>query len=134
MSTKGKDVGRERVELGQKGEKLAVNFLLKKGYRIVATNFRSPLGEVDLVAQDGDTTVFVEVKTRRSLEYGMPQESITSRKKAQILKTALIYLKKNNLGGGNYRFDVVSVVMDPDGKIKSLELIENAFEPDVSYG
>ncbi len=127
-------MGRARVELGEKGENLAVKFLRRKGYRIVATNFRSLLGEVDLVAQEGDTTVFVEVKTRRSIEYGVPQESITSNKQAQILKTALIYLKKNNLGGGNYRFDVVSIVIGPGGKIKSLELIKDAFEPDGWYG
>ena len=127
-------MGRARVELGKKGEKLAVDFLRKKGYRIVATNFRSPLGEVDLVAQEGDTTIFVEVKTRKSVECGMPQESITPAKQSQILKTALMYLKKNSLGNGNYRFDVVSIIIGPGGKLKSLELIKNAFEPDAWYG
>ena len=127
-------MGRGKIELGKKGENLAVGFLRKKGYRIVAANFRSPLGEIDLVAQEGDVTVFVEVKTRSSVEYGMPQESVTSAKQIQILKTALIYLKKNNLGSGNYRFDVVSVIMDSDGGVKSLELIKDAFEPDTRYG
>ena len=127
-------MGRARIELGEKGEELTVSFLQERGYRIVANNFRSPLGEVDLVAQEGDTTVFVEVKTRRSLAYGVPQESVTSMKQAQILKTALIYLKKNNLGNGNYRFDVVSVVIGPDGEVKSIELIKDAFEPDAWYG
>jgi len=127
-------MGRARVELGEEGECLAVDFLRKKGYRIVATNFRSPLGEVDLIAQEGDTTVFVEVKTRRSLKCGMPQESVTSAKQARILKTALIYLKNNNLGNGNYRFDVVSIIMGSDGKIQTLELIKDTFEPDAWYG
>ena len=127
-------MGKARIELGEKGENLAVDFLRKKGYRIVATNFRSPLGEVDLVAQERDTTVFVEVKTQRSLQYGTPQESVTCAKQSRIVKTALSYLKKNNLGNGNYRFDVVSVVIDRVGGVKSLELIRDAFEPDGWYG
>jgi putative endonuclease len=127
-------MGKARIELGEKGENLAVDFLRKKGYRIVATNFRSPLGEVDLVAQERDTTVFVEVKTRRSVQYGTPQESVTCAKQSRIVKTALSYLKKNNLGNGNYRFDVVAVVIDRGGGVKSMELIKDAFEPDGWYG
>ncbi len=123
-------MGRARVELGEKGEKLAVDFLRKKGYRIVATNFRSPLGEVDLVAQEGDTTIFVEVKTRKSVECGMPQESITRAKQSQILKTALMYLKKNGLGNGNYRFDVVSILFKEDDNKPDIELFESAFTAD----
>lgn len=127
-------MGKAEIRLGEQGENLAVDFLRKQGYRIAATNFRSPLGEVDVIAQDGNTTVFIEVKTRRSVKTGMPQESVTQRKQDQILKTALVYLKRNNLVQGNYRFDVVSVVVGSGDEIRNLELIKNAFEPDARYG
>ena len=129
-----RSAGKTKIELGERGESLAVDFLRKQGYRIAATNFRSPLGEVDVVAQDGNTTVFIEVKTRRSVKTGMPQESVTLWKQGQILKTALVYLKRNNLLQGNYRFDVVSVVIGSGDEVRNLELIKNAFEPDARYG
>ena len=122
-------MGRAKIELGERGEKLAVDFLRKKGYHIVTVNFRCRLGEIDLIAREGNTTVFVEVKTRGSLEFGMPEESVTSGKQKQILKAALFYLKGKSLLDVNCRFDVVSIVVENNGKVKRLSLIKNAFEP-----
>lgn len=122
-------MGKEKIELGERGENIALDFLRKKGYHILAANFRSPLGEIDLVARESAETVFVEVKTRRSLEFGMPEESVTSRKQKQILRAALFYLKRKSFHEVNCRFDVVSIVVDNNGKVKRLKLIKNAFEP-----
>lgn len=122
-------MGKEKIELGERGENIALDFLRKNGYHILAANFRSPLGEIDLVAREGAETVFVEVKTRRSLKFGMPEESVTSGKQKQILKAALFYLKGKSFHEVNCRFDVVSIVVDNNGKVKRLRLIKNAFEP-----
>jgi putative endonuclease len=122
-------MGKAKIELGERGENIALDFLRKNGYHILAENFRSPLGEIDLVAREGAETVFVEVKTRRSLEFGMPEESVTSGKQKQILKSALIYLKGKGFHEVNCRFDVISIIVDNNGKVKRLKLIKNAFEP-----
>ncbi len=122
-------MGKAKIELGERGENIALDFLRKNGYHILAENFRSPLGEIDLIVREGAETVFVEVKTRRSLEFGMPEESVTSGKQKQILKSALIYLKGKGFHEINCRFDVISIVVDNNGKVKRLKLIKNAFEP-----
>ncbi len=122
-------MGKAKIELGERGENIALDFLRKNGYHILAENFRSPLGEIDLIVREGAETVFVEVKTRRSLEFGMPEESVTSGKQKQILKSALIYLKGKGFHEINCRCDVISVAVDNNGKVKRLKLIKNAFEP-----
>ena len=86
-------MSRTHIELGESGEQLAVEFLSSKGYKILERNFKSKLGEIDIVAKDKKTICFIEVKTRSNLEKGLPQESITMRKQHQISKTALSYLK-----------------------------------------
>ncbi len=113
-------------ELGEEGEKLACRFLRKKGYRIRERNYRSPLGEIDIVARDKGTLVFVEVKTRRTNEYGCPQESVTKDKQERMRKIALTYLKKSRWEG-DCRFDIISILMDFEGKVVNIEIIEDAF-------
>jgi putative endonuclease len=119
------------IEVGKFGEKLAMDFLTKKGYKIIKANYKSKLGEVDIIAKDKDCICFIEVKTRFSLEKGLPQEAITKAKQHQITKAALSYLRENNLWDKPARFDVVSVFKD--NSQEKLELIQNAFELEERY-
>jgi putative endonuclease len=116
---------------GARGEELAAAHLLRSGYRILERNYRSKGGEVDIVAKDQDgSIVFVEVKTRRTLVYGLPQLAVTVRKQRQIAKGALSWLTRNRLHDRSARFDVIAVLLH-DGVTYELEHIENAF--DLSY-
>jgi putative endonuclease len=119
-------VTKERIALGKFGEDLARERLKNCGYRILTTNYKCPLGEIDLVARDGDVLVFVEIKTRKNESLGRVKEMVNIRKKRQISKVALAYMKSNNLWGSKARFDVVAVGL-LDGK-KEIEIIKNAFE------
>jgi len=112
-------------ELGKAGQKAAEAFLKSKGYEIIDRNFHTRSGELDLVVRDGDYIVFVEVKARKSLEYGYPREAITRTKQKRILKTALAYLTQNHLHNSNIRFDVVEVLLQQGQTYASH--IENAF-------
>ncbi len=116
----------KRKRLGNRGEEIAEVFLKKAGYRIVERNFRSPFGEVDIVAEDRGCIVFVEVKTRSNLSYGLPAESIGVKKRHKISLVASYYLKSKNIKQRDSRFDVVSIVSS-DG-VDRVELIKDAFE------
>ncbi len=98
-----------RSALGAEGERAAKAYLQAKGFRILHENYSTPLGEIDLIAQDGGVVVFVEVKTRTSGEFGPPQASVTRRKQHQIVKVAELFLQRNRLSGAACRFDVVAV-------------------------
>lgn len=119
-----------RLSLGKAGEAFAAKFLKKKGYKIKETNYRSPLGEVDIIAVDRKTLVFVEVKTRRNIAFGYPAEAVNQRKQIQIAKTAQHYLSSKKLTNHAARIDVVSVIAR-EGREMEAELIMNAFE--LSY-
>ncbi|MBM4135352.1 MAG: YraN family protein [Nitrospira sp.] len=112
--------------LGCKGEDLAITFLKAKGYTIIARNYKTPIGEIDIIAKDGRTIVFIEVKTRRSNSFGLPFESVTKRKRQKLQKLALLFLKKQEVEFP-VRFDVVSIVYTDNGK-KEIEHIPDAFE------
>jgi putative endonuclease len=113
--------------LGDRGEELAASFLEKHGITVVERNFRCKGGEVDIVARDGDTVVFVEVKTRRNLAYGVPQLAITPFKQRQISKAALTWLAKKRQHNTPARFDVVAILLESDVTY-SIEHIRDAFE------
>ena len=83
---------RERLDLGKFGEKLAMKKIKRLGYRCIERNYRCPLGEVDIIARDGDCLVFVEVRTKTNKDFGRPEESITEAKKRRLVATALNYL------------------------------------------
>ena len=117
---------KERIALGKFGEDLARERLEDLGYRILKTNYRCPLGEIDLVARDGDVVVFVEIKTRKNESLGQVKEAVNRKKQTKISKVALAYMKSNNLWGSKARFDVVAIRLI-DGK-KEIEIIKNAFE------
>lgn len=117
---------KERIALGRSGENLARKRLKDLGYRILEANYRCPLGEIDLVARDGDILVFVEIKTRKNEPPGQVKEAVNRRKQHQLSKVALAYMKSNDLWGSKARFDVVAIGLS-DGK-KEVEIIRNAFE------
>ena len=118
---------RSRLNIAETGEALAVAHLKARGYEILARNYRAVRGEIDLVAQDGDCIVFVEVKTRRSLKFGLPQAAVTTHKQRQISKVALAYLQTHNLFDAPCRFDVIAIHLSPQLEVLKLEQIENAF-------
>jgi len=114
------------LELGIKGEKQAEEFLKKQGYKIITKNFRTPFGQIDIIASEKNTLCFVEVKTRRNFSFGLPQEAVSSIKQKKILKVALAYLKENGLLNRRVRFDVVSILCDKNSY--KINLIRGAFE------
>lgn len=122
--------GGANQRLGDEGEELAVAYLTRKGYRIVERNFRCKGGEVDIVARDGATLVFVEVKTRRDLSYGPPQLAVTPFKQRQISKAALTWLARAKKPDAAARFDVVAITLLADAP-PELEHIVDAF--DLAY-
>ncbi len=113
-------------DLGRSGEEIALRFLKKKGYRIIGQSFRMFRGEIDIIAFDRKTLVFVEVKTRKSREYGSPEESVTSAKQEQLRKIASGFLVKSHLQDVECRFDVISVLFNPDGSSR-IQHFRNAF-------
>ncbi len=111
--------------IGCKGEDLAANFLKGKGYKIVSRNYKTPIGEIDIIAKDKDTLVFVEVKTRSNDSFGYPFEAVDSRKRQKLKNIALLFLKKHKTDCP-VRFDVLSIhIRAADKKI---EHIQDAFE------
>jgi putative endonuclease len=100
---------------GKIGEDVAVNFLKQNGYEILEQNYYYNHGEIDIVAKEGKTLVFVEVKSRRSKRFGEPEESVTPKKQELLRRTAEGYVIAKNIGGIECRFDVVTVMMN-DGK------------------
>lgn len=119
----------ERQRLGKNGEDLAEKALLRQGYTIVDRNYRCRCGELDIIAKIGETLVFIEVKTRSSDRYGLPQEAVTPRKQRQIARTAQYYLAERGLGDCPCRFDVVSIVAGEPGPAR-IEIIAGAFDLD----
>jgi len=108
-------------EVWTRGEVAALSYLEAKGYRVLAKNFTCPMGEIDLVMQDGDVVVFVEVKARETLAYGEPIEAVTPQKVRKIATAAQRFLVKNRMLGRSVRFDVVEVLC---GEVRHTE---NAF-------
>jgi len=119
----------QQQKFGEKGESMAARYLKKKGYKILEKNYRIPLGEIDIIAKDGKTIVFVEVKSRRSAQFGSPKWAITPKKQRKISMVALQYLKTTEQSTAKARFDVVTVIATQDKQ--KIELIKNAF--DLAY-
>jgi putative endonuclease len=116
----------QRQKFGERGEALAVKHLKKAGYKIIETNYHTRLGEIDIIAEDKDTIVFVEVKSRRSVNFGNPKQAVTLRKQKKISMVALYYLKATGQSSAKARFDVVTVISSQDRP--QVEIIKNAFE------
>lgn len=129
-------VGKERIEfmdnleLGKYGESLAVRYLRLRGYRILERNFTCMIGEIDIIAKRMNTIIFVEVKSRTSIEYGQPKEYVLKKKQRKLRNLAWFYIKKNSLYDYNFRLDVISIHIKNNGFFKKaqVEMIKNAFE------
>lgn len=116
----------QRLALGQWGEEQAVDFLRKQGFKILTRNYRTPVGEIDIVARNRKELLFVEVKTRRGTNFGLPQEAVGSRKQQQIIRTAQWYLQREKAGKLQPRFDVVAILCQSDNSVK-IQHLPNAF-------
>ncbi len=116
-----------RRSTGIKGEEEAARFLTRSGYAILDRNVRTRAGEIDLVAKEGKTLVFVEVKTRRELEGDPPQAAVHTRKQNRLAKLAHGYLKLKRIRHTPCRFDVVAVIINDEGGVKAIRHIPNAF-------
>ena len=115
-----------RRERGALGEKIALDFLVKRNFTILERNFRCREGEIDIVARQGDCLVFVEVRTRSSPNMGTPEESITPAKGQRLVALAQTYLQSHEDLPVQWRIDVVAIDMDRQGKPSRVELVENA--------
>jgi putative endonuclease len=117
-----------RIALGKSGEDLACRELERRGYAILARRYRRRRGEIDIIARDGATLVFVEVKARDSHEFGEASEAVTALKQRRMTELALDYIMRNRLTDCPCRFDVVSIHFDAGAPV--LELFQNAFDAD----
>lgn len=111
-------------ELGKKGEQLAVNFLLKNGYKIIERNYRFDKAEVDIIAQKEDILAIIEVKTRSSIDFGNPQDFVKPKQIQRLVKAVNEYINVNELDI-EVRFDIIAIVKE--GKGFKIEHLENAF-------
>ncbi len=111
--------------VGQRGESIAIDALVEAGYEILERNFRTPIGEIDVVAREQGTLCFVEVKWRRDENMGHPSEAVTPEKQRRLARTAEWYLSKRKKFGSAARFDVVSIV-EESGEPR-VEILRNAF-------
>jgi len=118
-----------RQQFGDKGESIAVKQLKKEGYKILKRNYRTKLGEIDIIAEEGGVITFIEVKARKSEKYGTPRHAVTPAKQKKISMVALSYLKETNQFGKKARFDVVTI--NPGNGNSTVSLIKNAF--DLAY-
>lgn len=117
---------------GKSSENEALRYLKKQGYRILELNYKTTLGEIDIIARDKGTICFIEVKSRSSLLYGQPKEALDKHKQHKISQNAVIYLKQNNSLEERSRFDVLSVIRDENKRL-SFELLKDAFCLEANY-
>jgi len=114
------------VKLGKKGEQIAAQFLKSKRISIRELNFRCSLGEIDIIAEQADVIIFIEVKTRSSENYGLPEEAVNYAKQQRLIQLAMHYLQKEGMEDRSCRFDVISILMK-NNKPEKIEHIVDAF-------
>jgi putative endonuclease len=118
--------GDYKQQLGRRGEEIATSYLRRQGYTILARNWQCPIGEIDIVAREGETLAFVEVRTRRGHHFGTPEESITPAKQARLVELAQTYLQEMGLTDTDWRIDVIAIEMGRRGEVRRLNLIRHA--------
>ena len=118
-----------KMALGERGEKSAAKHLRRHGYRVLVRRFKTHAGEIDIVCRHGEWLVFVEVKTRKSDDYGMPSEAVTQEKQRHMSRVALDYLRLLDHPRIRFRFDIVEVILQNGArKPADIRLIQNAFD------
>ncbi|MBQ3643914.1 MAG: YraN family protein [Candidatus Riflebacteria bacterium] len=122
------EIDRQKIELGRKGEEIALKYLTDKGYELIARNYRfKRFGELDLIMKDGKYLVFVEVRTKKNTNFGTPLETVDYTKRRQISKMAQLYFVKEKIPEDTFsRFDVIGIVL-PDNAEPKIEHIQDAF-------
>ena len=110
------------------GEELAARFLKDKGYRILASNYRSTYGEVDIISQDGGVLAFIEVRTRRSRQFGAAEESLTFAKRKHLVATCQDYLQRHAKGEAEWRIDLVCVYLDRAENVDRINHLRHAVQ------
>ena len=118
-----------KMALGERGEKFAARHLRRHGYRILVRRFKTRAGEIDIVCRQADWLVFVEVKTRKSDDYGAPSEAVTREKQKHMSRVALDYLRLLDNPRVRFRFDIVEVILQDDARRPTaIRLLPNAFD------
>ena len=117
-----------RKDTGTQGELIAQNYLKNHGYHILENNFRSRFGEIDIIARQNDTLVFIEVRTKKSKSFGIPEESITTTKARHLIHTAYYYRQNHKKLPEKWRIDFLAIELDDNDKLLRINLIENAIE------
>lgn len=117
-------------ELGRRGESLAAGWLLARGWKILASNYKFGRREVDLIVLRHGVLAFVEVKTRAGAGFGTPEEAVTGLKRREIETVAREYLVRHPQGDVDVRFDVLSIVVGPDGRVDHVAHLEDAWRPE----
>jgi putative endonuclease len=112
------------LSFGRRSEILAVDYLRSLGYRVVASSFRTPRGEIDVIAWDAETLVFIEVKARKSTD--PPEDAVNLRKQKRIILAAQTYISRHRLHDSPYRFDILAIT-SPDGRDAQFRLLRDAF-------
>lgn len=115
-----------RQRFGRTGERIAAEALMSKGYSILERNFRCRLGEIDLVAEDEQDLVFVEVKARRGVAFGLPEDALTIRKQRKLIEVASYYLDSHTCSDRSWRIDVVAVQFSSSGKMEEIRIYKHA--------
>ncbi len=115
-----------RQGLGRTGERLAAEALMSKGYGILERNFRCRHGEIDLVAEDEHDLIFVEVKARRGVSFGLPEDALTWRKQRKLIEVASYYLEQHACADRSWRIDVVAVQFSVNGKLEEIRIYKHA--------
>ncbi len=112
--------------VGKAGEEVAIQYLRQQGYQVLERNYRCRFGEIDLIARDGSTLAFIEVKTRRSQRFGPAAAAVTLEKQRHLVKASQVYLTRKRKAHELCRFDVVTIELDADRL--HIELIKDAFQ------
>jgi putative endonuclease len=116
----------QRKATGALGEKYARDFLKKRGYRLLETNYRCPHGEIDIIARHKDSVVFIEVRTKTSHAFGSPEESISFTKRNHMRASAFHYVQSHRDLPEQWSIGLVAIELEPSGKVSRIELLENA--------
>jgi putative endonuclease len=118
---------KDNLKLGSIGERIASNYLEEKGYKIIERNYENKYGEIDLICKDRDCLVFVEVKTRRGEQFGLPENAVDYKKIRRIARNAQAYIIRKNKScyNVNYRIDAVCIILDINNKINRISHYEN---------
>jgi putative endonuclease len=117
-----------RQGLGQRGEQLARDWLLRGGWQLITTNYRCQAGEIDLIAIDGTTLVFIEVKLRRGRTWGLPEEALTLAKQQALRAAAMDYLATQAIAPPAWRIDLIAIELTADGRLARLDHYPHAVE------